>query len=56
VRKYFKEMLAKVATGGVTPADAVTQYRAFMKSMDGQKMLVETNQKMGLKLPSKYTY
>jgi ABC-type glycerol-3-phosphate transport system substrate-binding protein len=56
VRKYFKEMLAKVATGGVTPADAVAQYRVFMKSMDAQKMLVETNAKMGLKLPAKYTY
>jgi hypothetical protein len=56
VRKFWKELLAKVATGAVTPTDAVTQYRAFMKGIDGQKMLVETNQKMGLKLPSKYTY
>ncbi len=56
VRKYFKEMLAKVATGTITPYDAVTGYRAFMKGIDGQKALVETNQKMGLKLPSKYTY
>jgi hypothetical protein len=56
VRKYFKEMLAKVATGAVTPADAVAGYRTFMKGIDAQKALVETNQKMGLKLPSKYTY
>ena len=56
VRKFWKELLAKVATGTVTPTDAVAQYRAFMKSIDGQKMLVETNQKMGLKLPAKYTY
>jgi ABC-type glycerol-3-phosphate transport system substrate-binding protein len=56
VRKFWKELLAKVATGTVTPTDAVAQYRAFMKGIDGQKMLVETNQKMGLKLPSKYTY
>lgn len=56
VRKYWKEMLAKVATGALTPADAVAGYRTFMKGIDGQKMLVETNQKMGLKLPSKYTY
>jgi ABC-type glycerol-3-phosphate transport system substrate-binding protein len=56
VRKFWKELLAKVATGTVTPTDAVAQYRAFMKSIDGQKMLVETNQKMGLTLPSKYTY
>jgi ABC-type glycerol-3-phosphate transport system substrate-binding protein len=56
VRKFWKELLAKVATGTVTPTDAVAQYRAFMKGIDGQKMLVETNQKMGLKLPSAYTY
>lgn len=56
VRKFWKELLAKVATGTVTPTDAVAQYRTFMKSIGGQQMLTETNQKMGLKLPTKYTY